>query len=104
MNGDQPIDAVTAEIVAGDRCRDRHTMISKVDMAVTIKNDREIQRMREAGAVVSVVHQRIEEALAPGVTTQDLDDIARDTFAEMGATSLFLGHLGFHRPDLRLGQ
>jgi methionyl aminopeptidase len=64
-------------------------------MAVGLKNDREIQRMREAGAVVSVVHQRIEEALTPGVTTQDLDDIARDTFAEMGATSLFLGHLGF---------
>jgi len=64
-------------------------------MAVTLKNQREIERMREAGAVVSVVHQRIEEAIAPGVTTQDLDDIARDTFREMGATSLFLGHLGF---------
>jgi methionyl aminopeptidase len=29
------------------------------------------------------------------VTTQDLDDIARDTFEETGAKSLFLGHLGF---------
>jgi methionyl aminopeptidase len=64
-------------------------------MAVQLKNQREIDRMREAGAVVSVVHQRIEEAIAPGVTTQDLDDIARDTFSELGATSLFLGHLGF---------
>lgn len=64
-------------------------------MAVTIKNAREIDRMREAGYVVSVVHQRIQEAIAPGVTTQDLDDIARDTFEEMGAGSLFLGHHGF---------
>jgi methionyl aminopeptidase len=64
-------------------------------MAVSIKGPREIERMRDAGYVVSVVHQRIEEALAPGVTTQDLDDIARDTFAEMGAQSLFLGHHGF---------
>lgn len=64
-------------------------------MAVTLKNPRELAKMREAGHVVSVVHQRIEEAVAPGITTQDLDDIARDTFAEMGATSLFLGHLGF---------
>src|SRR3954465_12580053 len=64
-------------------------------MALTIKNSREIGHMREAGRVVSVVHQRIEAAIAPGVTTQDLDDIARDTFAETGATSLFLGHLGF---------
>lgn len=51
--------------------------------------------MREAGAVVGVVHQRIEEAIAPGVTTQDLDDIARDTFREFGAGSSFLGHHGF---------
>jgi methionyl aminopeptidase len=64
-------------------------------MAVTIKNSREIDRMREAGAVVSVVHQRIQSAIAPGITTQDLDDIARDTFEEMGAVSLFLGHHGF---------
>jgi methionyl aminopeptidase len=64
-------------------------------MAVTIKNAREIAKMREAGQVVSVVHQRIQDAIAPGVTTQDLDDIARDTFAELGAGSLFLGHHGF---------
>ena len=64
-------------------------------MAVTLKSPRELEKMREAGHVVSVVHQRIEEAIVPGITTQDLDDIARDTFAEMGATSLFLGHLGF---------
>lgn len=64
-------------------------------MAVTIKNAREIAHMREAGRVVSVVHQRIQEAIAPGVTTQDLDDIARDTFEELGAGSLFLGHHGF---------
>lgn len=64
-------------------------------MAITIKNDREIGLMREAGHVVATAHSRIEAAIAPGVTTKDLDDIARDTFAEMGATSLFLGHLGF---------
>ena len=64
-------------------------------MAITIKNDREIGKMREAGHVVGIVHQRVEAAIAPGVTTQDLDDIARDTFAEFGAGSSFLGHHGF---------
>lgn len=64
-------------------------------MAITIKNEREIQLMREAGQAVALVHQRIQQAIAPGVTTQDLDDIARDTLAEVGAKSLFLGHLGF---------
>jgi methionyl aminopeptidase len=62
---------------------------------VTIKNAREIALMREASQVVALVHQRIEAAIAPGVTTRDLDDIARETFKETGATSLFLGHHGF---------
>src|SRR5262245_50241556 len=64
-------------------------------MAITIKNSREIGNMREAGHVVAIVHQRIEASIAPGMTTQDLDDIARDTLKEMGATSSFLGHHGF---------
>jgi methionyl aminopeptidase len=64
-------------------------------MAITIKNEREIGLMREASQAVAMVHARIEQAIAPGVTTQDLDDIARDTLDEVGAKSLFLGHLGF---------
>lgn len=64
-------------------------------MAITIKNEREIGRMREAGHVVSVCHQRVEAAIQPGITTEDLNAIVRDTLAEMGATSNFLGHHGF---------
>ncbi len=64
-------------------------------MAITIKNEREIGHMREASQAVSLIHQRIQAAIAPGVTTKDLDDIARDTLEEVGAKSLFLGHLGF---------
>lgn len=51
--------------------------------------------MREASQAVALVHARVEAAISPGVTTQDLDDIARETLEEVGATSLFLGHLGF---------
>jgi methionyl aminopeptidase len=64
-------------------------------MAITIKNEREISLMREASQAVALVHDRISRAISPGVTTQELDDIARDTLAEAGAKSLFLGHLGF---------
>ena len=64
-------------------------------MAATIKQHREIEAMRKAGHVVSVIHQRIEAAIAPGVTTMELDMIARDTMMEFGAGSSFLGHLGF---------
>jgi methionyl aminopeptidase len=64
-------------------------------MAITIKNSREIEAMRAAGQVVAHVHQRIEAAIAPGVTPLDLDAIARDTIREHGATSNFYGHHGF---------
>lgn len=67
-------------------------------MAVTIKNAREIDRMRRAGYVVSVIHSRIEAAIRPGVTTKELDDIARRTLEEFGAKSSFLGHTGPNNP------
>jgi methionyl aminopeptidase len=64
-------------------------------MAITIKNESEIARMREAGHVVSVCHARVAPAIAPGVTPKDLDALVRDTIAEMGAKSNFFGHHGF---------
>jgi methionyl aminopeptidase len=64
-------------------------------MTMTIKNEDEIRRMDEAGQVVAIIHARIERAIAPGVTTADLDTIARDTLAESGAVSSFLGYHGF---------
>jgi methionyl aminopeptidase len=64
-------------------------------MTMTIKNEDEIRRMDEAGQVVANIHARIERAIAPGVTTADLDEIARDTLVESGAVSSFLGYHGF---------
>jgi len=64
-------------------------------MTMTIKNDDEIRRMDEAGQVVAKIHARIEGAVTPGVTTAELDAIARDALAESGAVSSFLGYHGF---------
>lgn len=62
---------------------------------MTIKNEEEIRRMDDAGQVVALVHARIQAAISPGVTTADLDTIARDTLEESGAVSSFLGYHGF---------
>jgi methionyl aminopeptidase len=64
-------------------------------MTITIKNENEIRCMDEAGQVVALVHARIQRAIKPGVTTAELDDIARDTLEESGAVSSFLGYHGF---------
>ena len=51
--------------------------------------------MRKAGRVVAEMHQAIREAAAPGVSTADLDAVARDVLARRGATSNFLGYHGY---------
>ena len=64
-------------------------------MAIGIKNAKEIAKMRAAGHVVALVHVEIGKAIEPGVSTRDLDEIARAVIDREGATSSFLGHHGF---------
>lgn len=51
--------------------------------------------MRRAGRVVAEMHQAIREAARPGVTTGELDAIAREVLSRRGATSNFLGYHGY---------
>lgn len=60
-----------------------------------LKSPREIQIMREAGRIVARVHVALKEAIAPGVSTWDLDQIAAEVLARHGATSSFLGYRGY---------
>ena len=55
----------------------------------------ELQHMRAAGRVVAEMHAAIRAAALPGVTTLDLDRIARDVLSTRRATSNFLGYHGF---------
>ncbi len=51
--------------------------------------------MRRAGRVVAEMHDRIREAILPGVTTAHLDRIGRDVLDTRGAASNFLGYHGY---------
>jgi methionyl aminopeptidase len=64
-------------------------------MTITIKNEDELRRMEEAGQVVALAHSHVERAIAPGVTTADLDEIVRQVLADSDAVSSFLGYHGF---------
>ncbi len=55
----------------------------------------ELAAMRRAGRVVAEMHERIRAAIAPGVSTADLDRVGRDVLARRGATSNFLGYHGY---------
>src|ERR1035437_4209543 len=55
----------------------------------------EIDLMRRAGRVVADVLALMEEKLAPGVTTAQLDAIAEDYIRKSGARPSFKGYKGF---------
>jgi methionyl aminopeptidase len=59
---------------------------------VTVKTPEQVQKMRTAGLVVAEALARMTEAVRPGVTTRDLDRIARDVLERHGAASSFLGY------------
>ena len=61
-------------------------------MGIVIKNDREIEKMREAGRVVRAVLDAVESSCVPGVTTGELDRIAARELARGNARSAFLGY------------
>ncbi|TAK70060.1 MAG: type I methionyl aminopeptidase [Actinomycetota bacterium] len=60
---------------------------------IEVKTAEQLQVMRRAGLVVAATLQALTEAAAPGVTTAELDQLARDQLAAAGATSSFL-HYG----------
>jgi len=51
--------------------------------------------MRRAGRVVAEMHQLTREAIRPGVTTAELDKVAREVLERRHARSNFLGYHGF---------
>lgn len=69
-------------------------------MAVSLKTQREIELMRQAGRLVHRVLQRIADLVAPGVTTGELNQEAERLIREAGAQPLFKGvtHRGVKFP------
>ena len=62
---------------------------------VEIKSREEIALMREAGRIVCEILDELEQAVAPGVTTWDLDALAEKLIYQKGARPAFKGYHGF---------
>ncbi len=62
---------------------------------ITIKSRTEVEYMRKAGKIVSDTFKVLKEAIAPGVTTKELDQIAYKFITSQGATPSFKGYGGF---------
>jgi methionyl aminopeptidase len=62
---------------------------------IEIKTAEQIELMRGAGLVVARTLERLREAVAPGMSTLDLDRIAEESIRSEGAVPSFLGYHGY---------
>lgn len=69
--------------------------LRKRKKGIELKTPDEFAHMRVAGLVVARTLAALADAVAPGVTTAQLDELAHDSIRSAGATPSFLGYHGF---------
>ena len=60
-----------------------------------IKNEREIERLREANRIVANILDAAGEIIKPGTTTQDIEDLALEICRKNNVKPAFLGYCGY---------
>ena len=64
-------------------------------MSITIKSDRAIELMTEAGRILEIVHEELEKILSPGITTGRLNKIGEEVIRSHGCSPSFLNYDGY---------
>jgi len=62
---------------------------------VTIKSNREIELMKEAGRIVALAHRAVKAKIKPGLSTKQLDDLVEKVIRDNGAIPSFKNYNGF---------
>jgi methionyl aminopeptidase len=62
---------------------------------IYIRNDKQIEKMRSAGALLHEILGKLAEAVRPGMTTAALDAYAEELIRRAGATPSFLNYRGY---------
>ena len=62
---------------------------------VTIKSEREINLMREAGRILAETHERLSEYVQAGITTYEIDRRGEEIIRSYGCVPSFLGYEGY---------
>src|SRR5207302_1289577 len=65
------------------------------EAVIVCRSAAELEQMREAGRLVGEVLTELAAAVAPGVSTADLDALAEKRIRQAGATPAFKGYHGY---------
>lgn len=64
-------------------------------MSVSIKSEREIELMREAGRILAQVHEELGKMLKPGISTMDIDRTGEKLIRSFGCVPSFKNYNGY---------
>ncbi len=62
---------------------------------INIKTQKEIETMRDGGKILANILKELVKAVKPGITTQDLEKLAKELLFKFGARSAFLNYNGY---------
>lgn len=62
---------------------------------IALRTPAEIEKIRDASRLVLEAHRHVRQALRPGISTQEIDNIVRDYVLGQGGTLLFYRYKGF---------
>jgi len=69
--------------------------MSTIVKGINIKNDKDIDTMRQAGEIVATILGILSNHVKPGIKTKELDNIAAKELKKRGAKASFKGYRGF---------
>ncbi len=64
-------------------------------MSVQIKSEHELELMRKAGRILAQVHEDLGKALAPGMSTLQIDKLGEEMIRSFGCEPSFLNYMGY---------
>lgn len=62
---------------------------------INIRTESEIAKLKQAGKIVALCHQKLKEIIKPGVTTNQLNEVIHQMIIDNQATPSFLNYNGF---------
>lgn len=64
-------------------------------MSVTIKSEHELEKMREAGRILAIVHDEMAKIIRPGISTMDINRKGEEVIRSFDCIPSFLNYNGY---------